>query len=86
MEATHMTNKEASQLNSAKAEIKSFWDAACAVEGIDPASKFVVFAHDNLFAKDYNDAMLDFMKLRTRIAQQRENRMRALTLQIKVVQ
>jgi hypothetical protein len=67
MEATQMTTKEANQLNAAKATIKSFWDAACKVEGIDPASKFVVFSNDNLFAKDHNVAMDAYFKLVRRI-------------------
>lgn len=81
-----MTNKEASKLNAAKAQSKHFWDLACKYEGISPGSPFVVFSVQNLYAVAYNESALAFMKLRTRIALQRENRMRALTLQIKVVQ
>jgi len=37
--------------------LQNLWRKACAVEGIDPAAKFVVFSSNNNYANFYN-AML----------------------------
>lgn len=63
-----MTKKEADQLNAAKADIKDAWTVACNHDGISPDSKFVVFSNDNPAAIRHNILMLEFMKLRNRIA------------------
>jgi hypothetical protein len=75
----NMTNKEASQLNTAKAEIKILWQAACLEAGVPADSKFVVF--ENTPAADaHNQAMLEFQKLRNRIVKNSNRRERHATL------
>jgi hypothetical protein len=69
-----MTQKEANQLNVAKAEVKGFWILACAAEGVDPESKFVAFSNDNNVAKMHNNAMGEFFKLRSRIQRNMDRR------------
>jgi hypothetical protein len=36
------------------------WQLACEHEGIDPASKFIVFNDDNPFANKYNEIMAEY--------------------------
>jgi hypothetical protein len=69
MEATQMplTQKEANQLNAAKAEVKGFWILACAAEGIEPTSHFVIFSENNFAAKNHNRATGEYFKLVNRI-------------------
>lgn len=59
--------KEAKQLNEQKACVKLAWEHACKHDGIDAASKFVVFSNDNPFAKTHNEQMAEYLKLMARI-------------------
>lgn len=63
-----MTTKEANQLNAAKAVIAAQWQKACATDGVPADSKFVVFSASNADAVEHNRLMLEFIKLRNRIA------------------
>jgi len=63
-----MTQKEANELNVKKAVVKGFWILACAADGVDSDSKFVVFSDTNHVAKMHNKAMAEFFNLRNRIA------------------
>jgi len=42
---------------AALAKVKILWCRMCRANGIDPASKFVVFSDSNPVAKEYNEAM-----------------------------
>ena len=63
-----MTQKEANQLNEAKAAVLAQWRKACFTQGIPADSKFVIFANDNADAIEHNRLMGEFFKLRNRIA------------------
>ena len=68
MENNHMTNKEAIAAHAAaQAEVKRLWNLMCVADGIDPHSKFVVFADANPHAIAYNEAMAAFQLIRKRI-------------------
>ncbi len=56
-----MTTKEiVARYNAAQAEVTRLWDLMCRKDGVDPASKFVVFASNNPYAVEYNEAMATF--------------------------
>ena len=50
-------------LTMLKRDVETKWIAACEADGIDIASKFVVFT-DTLAARQYNEAMGLFLKAR----------------------
>jgi hypothetical protein len=68
MEDMNMTQKEANQLNEAKAKVLAQWREACFTQGVPADSKFVVFADTNEAAKEHNRLMGEFFALRNRIA------------------
>ncbi len=63
-----MTQKEANQLNAAKAAVTASWEATCRASGIDPTSKFVVFDQASPEAVEHNRLMKEYLALRNRIA------------------
>ena len=63
-----MTQKEANQLNEAKAAVLAQWRKACFTQGIPADNKFVIFSNDNVDAVEHNRLMGEFFKLRNRIA------------------
>jgi hypothetical protein len=63
-----MTQKEANQLNDAKAAVLAQWKKACFTQGIPADSKFVIFANNNADAIEHNRLIGEFFKLRNRIA------------------
>lgn len=62
-----LTNKEAKQLNDAKAQVKSLWIRACIADGIETSSMFVEFSKDNQAAVDHNQAMGEYFKMLNKI-------------------
>lgn len=73
----NLTAKEANQLNESKAIIKVAWLKACAVEGAEPTSVFVVFSTTNPAAIEHNNLMLAHAKLVNRIKRNISRRERA---------
>jgi hypothetical protein len=76
LEALTMTQKEANQLNEAKAAVLAQWKKACFTQGIPADSKFVIFAKINADATEHNRLMGEFFKLRNRIARNAARRER----------
>lgn len=62
-----LTAKEAKQLNESKAAVKAAWNAACEADGVDPASKFVVWTNGSALARIHNELMGAHFKLVNRI-------------------
>lgn len=71
-----ISQKEANQLNAAKAQVKALWILACQADGIDPESKFVVFTANNQVAQDHGQAISHFFDLRNRIKRNEARRER----------
>lgn len=62
--------------NAAQAEVKRLWNLMCSADGVNPASKFVVFANSNPYAVPYNEAMTTFQKIRKQIKKNEARRLR----------
>ena len=58
-----LTQKEANQLNEAKAKVLAQWREACFIQGVPADSEFVVFANTNEAANEHNRLMGKFLKL-----------------------
>jgi hypothetical protein len=67
---------EVSELNAAKAQVKSLWIRACICDGIEPDSKFVVFSPDNPVARDHAQAMSSYFALVGKIKRNQARRER----------
>ena len=46
-------------------EINCLWEKCCKAEGIDVASQFVAFSRDNPYLPEYQQAISDYLALRT---------------------
>lgn len=63
-----MTQNEANQLNEARQATLTEWAKACKFDGIPTDSRVAIFSDDNPHAKQHNELMGEFFKLRNRIA------------------